>query len=103
MCEQQGASVPDLVRRLTDLIGYEAYLQKSHPDWESRWENIRELINFAEETSGQLPADASQPMAVEPIPRKEFTLEDDGTLTEDRDDGHENDTEDGYGPPTLTA
>ncbi|KAG9030179.1 hypothetical protein FRB95_004272 [Tulasnella sp. JGI-2019a] len=74
-----GAPVPDLIRRLTDLISYEAYLEKAHSDWESRWENIRELINFAEETSNSTQSE-DLPKA-EPG-RKEFILEDDGSLTQ---------------------
>ncbi|KAG8864951.1 hypothetical protein FRB96_003539 [Tulasnella sp. 330] len=94
----EGASVPDLVRRLTDLIDYEAYLQKTHSDWESRWENIRELINFAEETSGQPLLDASQLTSVGSTARKEFTLEDDGTLTESGDEGSELAADEGETP-----
>ncbi|THH15698.1 hypothetical protein EW146_g4817 [Bondarzewia mesenterica] len=36
-----------LLRHLLDLICYEDYLRKTQPDWESRWENVQELINFA--------------------------------------------------------
>jgi ATP-dependent DNA helicase UvrD/PcrA len=43
----QGAPASDLIRRLTSLIEYEAYLKKSQQDWETRWENVQELINFA--------------------------------------------------------
>lgn len=61
----QRATVPDLIRRLMQLIDYEAYLKKSHSDWESRWENIQELINFAEETSGVM-GDVS-PVTADPL------------------------------------
>ncbi|KAJ7229193.1 P-loop containing nucleoside triphosphate hydrolase protein [Mycena pura] len=43
----EGASPPDLVQRLLDLIEYEDHLKKTQPDWESRWENVQELITFA--------------------------------------------------------
>ncbi|KAG9082540.1 hypothetical protein FRC07_014172, partial [Ceratobasidium sp. 392] len=43
----EGVHAADLIRRTVDEIGYEAYLQRTQPDWETRWENVQELINFA--------------------------------------------------------
>ncbi|KAF8518460.1 P-loop containing nucleoside triphosphate hydrolase protein [Gautieria morchelliformis] len=43
----EGAPVSDLIPSLTSLIDYEAHLKKSHQDWETRWDNVQELINFA--------------------------------------------------------
>ncbi|KAJ7638238.1 P-loop containing nucleoside triphosphate hydrolase protein [Roridomyces roridus] len=43
----EGTSPADLVRRLLDLIEYETHLKKTQPEWESRWENVQELITFA--------------------------------------------------------
>ncbi|KAJ8521924.1 hypothetical protein ONZ45_g1446 [Pleurotus djamor] len=43
------ASPMDIIRRLIELIGYEQHLKQAHPDWESRWENVQELITFASE------------------------------------------------------
>lgn len=37
----------ELIQRLLLLINYEAHLKKSQKDWETRWENIQELVNFA--------------------------------------------------------
>ncbi|KAJ7283248.1 P-loop containing nucleoside triphosphate hydrolase protein [Mycena rebaudengoi] len=45
----EGASPPDLIRRLLELTEYEDHLKKTQPDWESRWENVQELITFASE------------------------------------------------------
>ncbi|KAJ6530358.1 P-loop containing nucleoside triphosphate hydrolase protein [Mycena vulgaris] len=45
----EAASPPDLIRRLLELIDYEDHLKKTQPDWESRWENVQELITFASE------------------------------------------------------
>ncbi|KAF7301180.1 ATP-depentend DNA [Mycena indigotica] len=45
----EGATPSDLIRRLLDLIKYEGHLKKTQPDWESRWENVQELITFASE------------------------------------------------------
>lgn len=36
------------------LVEYEDYLKKTQQDWESRWENVQELINFASEMEGDL-------------------------------------------------
>ncbi|KAG8727022.1 hypothetical protein FRC12_022865, partial [Ceratobasidium sp. 428] len=43
----EGVHAADLIKRTVDEIGYEAYLQRTQPDWETRWENVQELINFA--------------------------------------------------------
>ncbi|KAJ3920166.1 P-loop containing nucleoside triphosphate hydrolase protein [Lentinula edodes] len=43
----ENARPSDLIRRLVELISYEDHLKKTQPDWESRWENVQELITFA--------------------------------------------------------
>ncbi|ESK94683.1 atp-depentend dna [Moniliophthora roreri MCA 2997] len=43
----EGASPAVLIRKLYEVIGYEDHLKKTQPDWESRWENVQELITFA--------------------------------------------------------
>ncbi|CUA67467.1 DNA helicase II / ATP-dependent DNA helicase PcrA [Rhizoctonia solani] len=43
----EGILAADLIRRTVDAIGYEAYLRRTQPDWETRWENVQELVNFA--------------------------------------------------------
>ncbi|KAI0091225.1 P-loop containing nucleoside triphosphate hydrolase protein [Irpex rosettiformis] len=45
-----------LIRKSLSLIEYEEYLKKTQQDWESRWENVQELINFASEMEGDLEA-----------------------------------------------
>ncbi|KAJ7047915.1 P-loop containing nucleoside triphosphate hydrolase protein [Mycena alexandri] len=45
----EGTSPPDLIQRLLALIQYEDHLKKTQPEWESRWENVQELITFASE------------------------------------------------------
>jgi len=35
-----------------ELLEYEDYLRRTQPDWESRWENVQELITFASEVEG---------------------------------------------------
>ncbi|TFK40400.1 P-loop containing nucleoside triphosphate hydrolase protein [Crucibulum laeve] len=46
---EKGTSPAELIRRLLELLDYENYLKKTQPDWESRWENVQELITFATE------------------------------------------------------
>ncbi|KAG6817676.1 hypothetical protein H0H87_005434 [Tephrocybe sp. NHM501043] len=47
----KGTSPADLIRRLVDLVGFQDHLKKTQPDWESRWENVNELISFATEVA----------------------------------------------------
>ena len=35
-----------------ELLEYGDYLRRTQPDWESRWENVQELITFASEVEG---------------------------------------------------
>lgn len=46
---QGGASVSDLLQLLLTKSGYETYL-RANDDFESRWENVQELISFAAES-----------------------------------------------------
>ncbi|KAH9930039.1 P-loop containing nucleoside triphosphate hydrolase protein [Fomitopsis serialis] len=51
----QARTLPsDLIRNLIEGIEYEAYLRKMQKDWDSRWENVQELINFASEVETKL-------------------------------------------------
>ncbi|KAA1467450.1 UvrD-helicase-domain-containing protein [Dentipellis sp. KUC8613] len=40
-------SAAALIRTLLDLLNYEEHLKKTQDDWQNRWENVQELINFA--------------------------------------------------------
>ncbi|KAF8806984.1 UvrD-helicase-domain-containing protein [Phlegmacium glaucopus] len=46
----------ELIRNLLDLINYESHLRKTQADWETRWENVKELITFASEVEAGAPA-----------------------------------------------
>ncbi|KAF8349154.1 P-loop containing nucleoside triphosphate hydrolase protein [Amanita rubescens] len=46
---QKRTSPADLLRHLLLLIDYAEHLKKTQTDWESRWANVEELINFATE------------------------------------------------------
>jgi DNA helicase-2/ATP-dependent DNA helicase PcrA len=50
-----------MIRKLLDLIKYEDYLRKTQQDWESRWENVQELITFASEVESETPPPNPQP------------------------------------------
>jgi hypothetical protein len=39
--------VSELIECVLKELNYADHLQKNYPDWESRWENVRELITFA--------------------------------------------------------
>ena len=45
----QGALPADLIRKLVDLTQYEEHLKRTQQDADTRWENVKELINFATE------------------------------------------------------
>ena len=47
-------SPSDLICRLLELIEYEAHLKKTQQDWESRWENVQELLTFSREVESHL-------------------------------------------------
>lgn len=41
----QNASVADLIKMIIEKVNYEDYLRTSQPDWDSRWENVKELVS----------------------------------------------------------
>jgi DNA helicase-2/ATP-dependent DNA helicase PcrA len=43
----QEFAIADIIKYLIEAIEYEEHLKKSQKEWETRWENIQELINFA--------------------------------------------------------
>ncbi|THV07389.1 UvrD-helicase-domain-containing protein [Dendrothele bispora CBS 962.96] len=52
---KEGTSPADLIRRLVEVIGYQDHLRQTQPDWETRWENVQELITFASDVNVDLP------------------------------------------------
>ena len=36
----------DLIRMIIEKTSYEEYLRASQPDFDSRWENVQELVRF---------------------------------------------------------
>jgi len=37
-----------------DVVQYEEHLKKTQSDWESRWENVQELVTFASDVHAEL-------------------------------------------------
>ena len=50
----QGTMPSDLIRALLKFVSYEEHLRKTQPDWDVRWENVRELITFATDVQGSM-------------------------------------------------
>ncbi|KAK0446335.1 P-loop containing nucleoside triphosphate hydrolase protein [Armillaria borealis] len=50
-----------LIRKLIKLISYQEHLQKTQPEWETRWENVQELITFASDVQGSMLTDVHLP------------------------------------------
>ncbi|KAG8817453.1 hypothetical protein FRC17_011223 [Serendipita sp. 399] len=46
---REGMPVHTLIQELVTELNYADHLMKTQPDWETRWENVRELITFATE------------------------------------------------------
>ncbi|KZV90870.1 UvrD/REP type DNA helicase [Exidia glandulosa HHB12029] len=47
---QSGAAPDALLKTLVEVLEYEAHLKKTQEDWESRMENVQELVSFAGQT-----------------------------------------------------
>ncbi|KAH6909099.1 ATP-dependent DNA helicase pcra [Coprinopsis sp. MPI-PUGE-AT-0042] len=50
---EEGMGPADLLRKLVDLSKYEEHLRKTQQDWETRMENVKELVSFAKEMEEQ--------------------------------------------------
>ncbi|KAI0833387.1 UvrD-helicase-domain-containing protein [Trametes gibbosa] len=57
-----GIAPSKLINALVDAINYEEHLRKTQPDYESRWENVQELVNFASEVERSAPDDIGRGM-----------------------------------------
>ena len=51
-----------LIQSLLELVKYGEHLRKTQPDYESRWDNVQELINFATEVENGMPAAVEKQM-----------------------------------------
>jgi DNA helicase-2/ATP-dependent DNA helicase PcrA len=44
LADGKGTSVADLLRLIIEKTGYEEHLRKTQSDFDSRWENVQELV-----------------------------------------------------------
>ncbi|KAL6298631.1 P-loop containing nucleoside triphosphate hydrolase protein [Sparassis latifolia] len=77
----------NLIRQLLEQVNYEDHLKKTQPDWESRWDNVQELITFASEVEcgSLLPTggSSSNPEALPDVKSKAKTDETEVVSVED--------------------
>ncbi|KAF5327158.1 hypothetical protein D9619_004893 [Psilocybe cf. subviscida] len=53
--DEENTPPSEMIRKLLTMIDYEEYLRKTQQDWDSRWENVQELITFASESEDGSP------------------------------------------------
>ncbi|KAI0714341.1 P-loop containing nucleoside triphosphate hydrolase protein [Cerioporus squamosus] len=58
----EGMSPSKLIQSFLELINYGEHLRKTQPDYESRWDNVQELINFATEVENGMPSAVEKQM-----------------------------------------
>ncbi|KAI0749394.1 P-loop containing nucleoside triphosphate hydrolase protein [Daedaleopsis nitida] len=52
----EGMAPSKLIQSLLELIKYGEHLRRTQPEYESRWDNVQELINFATEVETDMPS-----------------------------------------------
>lgn len=52
-----------LIQAVLEFTEYEDYLRKTQEDFDGRWGNVQELINFAAEVENNMPEAIGQMMA----------------------------------------
>jgi DNA helicase-2/ATP-dependent DNA helicase PcrA len=87
--------VSALIHAVVKSVGYEAHLQKIG-EYESRWENVKELINFADLVAESVVSGADEDEVAQQIRRARDALELD-RLDEDEVEAGEEDEDDGMG------
>ncbi|PSR75571.1 hypothetical protein PHLCEN_2v9051 [Hermanssonia centrifuga] len=60
---RDGEYPEQLIRQLLDLIKYQDHLKKTQQDFEGRWDNVQELINFATEFESSAVLDAAEALS----------------------------------------
>ncbi|KAI0775289.1 UvrD-helicase-domain-containing protein [Trametes elegans] len=58
----EGIAPSKLINAVVDTVNYQEHLRKTQPDFESRWDNVQELVNFASEVERTAPADVAKRM-----------------------------------------
>ncbi|KAK7463908.1 ATP-dependent DNA helicase srs2 [Stygiomarasmius scandens] len=88
----EGASPAELIRRLVDVIEYQNHLRQTQPDWETRWENVQELVTFASDVHVDAPEALSDGGSRDATPLRLF-LQASMLSSEGDHQGEENDKE----------
>ena len=52
-----------LIQAVLELTNYKDHLRKTQDDYENRWDNVQELINFAAEVENTMPEATGKMMA----------------------------------------
>ncbi|KAG1743430.1 P-loop containing nucleoside triphosphate hydrolase protein [Suillus lakei] len=89
-----GMEPAQLIGKLVELIGYQEHLKKSQPDWDTRWENVQELINFASDATANasnIPVVDGDESTLLDTPLRQFLQA--SMLSSAGDQSHENDDE----------
>ncbi|KAG2070745.1 UvrD-helicase-domain-containing protein [Suillus decipiens] len=89
-----GMEPAQLISELTKLIEYQAHLKKSQPDWDTRWENVQELINFASDATADtsnVPVVDGDESSSQDTPLRQFLQA--SMLSSAGDESNENDDE----------
>lgn len=63
-----------MIRKLVNSINYENYLRKTQQDWESRWENVQELITFASEVESDVTSATKNSLPEYPLNEAKETM-----------------------------
>ncbi|KAF8962796.1 UvrD-helicase-domain-containing protein [Flammula alnicola] len=64
--DEENTTPSEMIRKLVALLNYEDHLRKTQQDWESRWENVKELITFASEVETEVQAKSTESAPVLP-------------------------------------
>ncbi|KAG1822031.1 P-loop containing nucleoside triphosphate hydrolase protein [Suillus subaureus] len=89
-----GMEPAQLIGKLIELIGYQEHLKKSQPDWDTRWENVQELINFASDATADasnVPVVDGDESSLQDTPLRQFLQA--SMLSSAGDQSNENDDE----------
>ncbi|KAG1883398.1 P-loop containing nucleoside triphosphate hydrolase protein, partial [Suillus subluteus] len=89
-----GMEPAQLIGKLIELIGYQEHLKKSQPDWDTRWENVQELINFASDATADasnVPVIDGEESSLQDTPLRQFLQA--SMLSSAGDQSNENDDE----------
>ncbi|KAG1729658.1 P-loop containing nucleoside triphosphate hydrolase protein, partial [Suillus paluster] len=89
-----GMEPAQLIGKLVELIDYQEHLKKSQSDWDTRWENVQELINFASDAAvdaSNIPVIGGNESSLQDTPLRQFLQA--SMLSSEGDQSNENDAE----------